>query len=117
MSDEQQQPREQTRVAAVQPQLPPGPRARGSPDDRLVDPDRSRTPSACDARYGPRFTMRLLGQPPFVVLTDPAELRELFMAPPDVLHPGEGARLLEPIVGRQLGDPARRARPTWSSAS
>jgi cytochrome P450 len=50
-------------------------------------------------RYGARFTMRLLGQPPSVVLSDPDDLRELFMAPPDVLHPGEGARLLEPIVG------------------
>jgi cytochrome P450 len=52
------------------------------------------------ARYGKRFTMRLLGQPPSVVLSDPEDLRELFAAPPDVLHPGEGARILEPIVGR-----------------
>ncbi|MES1194174.1 MAG: cytochrome P450, partial [Solirubrobacterales bacterium] len=52
------------------------------------------------ARYGTRFTMRLLGQPPSVVLSDPEDLRELFAAPPDVLHPGEGARILEPIVGR-----------------
>lgn len=51
------------------------------------------------ARYGSRFTMRLAGQPPFVVLTDPDEVKEVFTAPPDVLHPGEGARLLEPIVG------------------
>jgi cytochrome P450 len=51
------------------------------------------------SRHGARFTMRLAGQPPFVVLTDPADVRELFMADPDVLHPGEGARLLEPIVG------------------
>ena len=51
------------------------------------------------ARYGARFTMRLLGQPPAVILSDPDDLREVFMAPPDVLHPGEGARLLEPIVG------------------
>lgn len=52
------------------------------------------------ARYGKRFTMRLLGQPPSVVLSDPNDLRELFAAAPDVLHPGEGARILEPIVGR-----------------
>jgi cytochrome P450 len=52
------------------------------------------------ARHGKRFTMRLLGQPPSVVLSDPDDLRELFAAPPDVLHPGEGARILEPIVGR-----------------
>jgi cytochrome P450 len=51
------------------------------------------------ARHGKRFTMRLLGQPPMVVLSDPDELREAFTAPPEVLHPGEGARLLEPIVG------------------
>ena len=27
-------------------------------------------------------------------------MRELFTAAPDVLHPGEGARILEPVVGR-----------------
>ena len=51
------------------------------------------------ARYGKRFTVQLPFQPPFVMLSDPAEIKELFTAPPDVLHPGEGARILEPIVG------------------
>lgn len=51
------------------------------------------------ARYGRRFTIRLLGQPPFVILSDPQEIKEVFQSPPDVLHPGEGARVLEPIVG------------------
>jgi cytochrome P450 len=51
------------------------------------------------ARFGGRFTIRLLGMPPFVMLTDPADLKELFTADPEVLHPGEGARILEPIVG------------------
>ena len=51
------------------------------------------------ARYGKRFTIRLLGIPPFVMLSDPADIKELFTAPPDVLHPGEGARILEPVVG------------------
>ncbi len=51
------------------------------------------------ARHGTRFTMRLLGQPPVVVLSDPDEIREVFTAPPEVLHPGEGAQLLEPVVG------------------
>jgi cytochrome P450 len=53
----------------------------------------------CRARYGKRFTLRLPLQPPFVVLSDSQEIKEVFMAPPDVLHPGEGARLLEPVVG------------------
>lgn len=51
------------------------------------------------ARYGTPFTMKLAGQGNFVVLTDPAEIRQLLTAPPEVLHPGEGANILEPIVG------------------
>ena len=51
------------------------------------------------ARYGKRFTIRLLATPPFVMISDPAEVKELMTAPPDVLHPGEGARILEPVVG------------------
>ena len=54
----------------------------------------------CRERYGKRFTMRLLDTPPFVMLSDPDEMREVFTAPPEVLHPGEGARLLEPWSAR-----------------
>jgi cytochrome P450 len=50
-------------------------------------------------RYGKRFTVQVLGQAPFVILSNPQEIKEVFQAPPDVLHPGEGARILEPIVG------------------
>jgi cytochrome P450 len=51
-------------------------------------------------RYGSRFTVRLIGQPPMVMISDPQEIKELFQASPEVLHPGEGARILEPLVGR-----------------
>src|SRR3954454_22709319 len=50
-------------------------------------------------RWGKRVTTRLLGQPPFVILSDPEDAKNVLTAPPDVLHPGEGAKLLEPIVG------------------
>ena len=53
----------------------------------------------CRARYGKRFTVRLLQSPPAVYLSDPDEVKEAFTAPPEVLHPGEGAQILEPIVG------------------
>jgi cytochrome P450 len=53
----------------------------------------------CRARYGKRFTIRLLGTPPFVMLSDPEQVKEVFTAPPEVLHPGEGARILDPVVG------------------
>lgn len=53
----------------------------------------------CRARYGKRFTIRLPATPPFVMLSDPEEIRAVFTAPPEVLHPGEGAKVLAPIVG------------------
>ncbi|MGH2742576.1 MAG: cytochrome P450 [Thermoleophilaceae bacterium] len=79
--------------------LPPGPRA-----PRAVQTLAWWTRSVplferCRARYGKRFTLRLLQSPPFVHLSDPAEAKEVFTAPPAVLHPGEGARILEPVVG------------------
>ncbi|HXP37964.1 MAG TPA: cytochrome P450 [Solirubrobacteraceae bacterium] len=80
-------------------QLPPGPRA----PSLLQTIGSWNRPTAylerCRARYGKRFTMRLFGQLPFVILSDPEEIKQMFLAPPDVLHPGEGARLLEPVVG------------------
>jgi cytochrome P450 len=54
----------------------------------------------CRARYGQRFTVRLLALPPFVMLTDPDEVKQVFTAPAEVLHPGSGARILEPVIGR-----------------
>jgi cytochrome P450 len=51
-------------------------------------------------RYGTPFTIRLLGSPPFVMISDPEAIKQIFTAPPEVLHPGEGARVLEPLLGR-----------------
>src|SRR4029077_18416511 len=51
------------------------------------------------ARYGSRFTVRLIGQSPIVVLSDPEEAKQVFTAAPHVLHPGAGAYILEPVVG------------------
>ena len=51
------------------------------------------------AKYGKRFTVRFPFTPPFVLHSEPDHVKEIFTAPPDVLHPGEGARVLEPIVG------------------
>jgi cytochrome P450 len=80
--------------------LPPGPRA-----PRVVQTMRwwaRPVPffERCRARYGPRFTVRLVGAPPFVLLADPDEVKQVFTAPADVLHPGSGARVLEPLIGR-----------------
>jgi cytochrome P450 len=51
------------------------------------------------ARYGKRFTVRFPASPPFVILSDPADVKQVFAAPPEILHPGEGAKVLKPLVG------------------
>jgi cytochrome P450 len=81
-------------------QLPPGPRMPAALQTLGFWTRPNAFIERCGARYGRRFTLRLLAQPPFVVLSDPEEIREVFQAPPDVLHPGEGARILEPLLGR-----------------
>ena len=58
-----------------------------------------------------RFTIKLVAQEPFVMVSDPDDIKQVFTAPADVLHPGEGARILEPIVGAELDPAARRAAP------
>jgi cytochrome P450 len=80
-------------------QLPPGPSA-----PRAVQMMATWTRPAASLeglrRYGKRVTVRLPFQPPFVMLWDPGDIKEVFTAPPEVLHPGEGARILEPLIGR-----------------
>ena len=51
------------------------------------------------AKYGKRFTVQFPFTPPFVLHSEPEHVKEIYTAPPDVLHPGEGARVLEPLVG------------------
>ena len=51
------------------------------------------------ARYGKRFTIQIPMGPPFVMLSSPQEAKDVFTASPEVLHPGQGAKVLEPIVG------------------
>jgi cytochrome P450 len=55
-------------------------------------------------RYGDRFTLRLIGIPPVVVLSSPADIKAVLAADPEVLEPGAGAEVIEPVVGpRSIG--------------
>jgi cytochrome P450 len=79
--------------------LPPGPRV---PPAIQLAATWTRPTASLERlrRYGKRVTVKLPFQPPFVVLSDPADIKELFTAPADAVHPGEGASILAPIVGR-----------------
>jgi len=53
----------------------------------------------CRARFGKTFTLDLLGIDPFVMMSDPEDVKAVFTAPPEVLHSGEGSNVLLPVVG------------------
>ncbi|HWD70259.1 MAG TPA: cytochrome P450 [Solirubrobacteraceae bacterium] len=80
-------------------QLPPGPRL--PPALQLLGtwlrPGMSMV--TLSRRYGRRVTANIPFQPPLVMISDPEEVKEVFKLPPDVAHPGQGARILEPILG------------------
>ena len=80
-------------------QLPPGP---GAPAALQLLGTWKRPTATLERlrRYGKRVTVRLPFQPPMVILSDPDAIKELFTAPADLVHPGEGARILAPIIGR-----------------
>jgi len=80
--------------------LPPGPRIPGAIQMVATWKRPAASMERLRQRYGKRVTVQLPFQPPFVILSDPEDIKQLFTASPEVLHPGEGARVLEPIVGR-----------------
>ena len=66
----------------------------------------------CAARYGDTFTLRLAGERPWVMVSHPDAVKAVFTGPPEVLHAGEGNRILLPVVGANsvplLDDDAHR---------
>lgn len=53
----------------------------------------------CRRRYGSRFTLQATSHPPLVFLSDPTDIKAVFAAPAEVLHPGKGAETIRPLVG------------------
>jgi cytochrome P450 family 135 len=51
------------------------------------------------AAHGDVFTIRVLNEEPFVMVSDPWLLEQVFTASADVLHAGEGNRILAPLFG------------------
>ena len=54
----------------------------------------------CAATHGPSFTLRFARFGTHVVVSDPADVRDVFGAERDALSAGRGNLLLEPILGR-----------------
>ena len=66
----------------------------------------------CAARYGDTFTLRLAGEQPWVIVSHPEAVKEVFTGPPELLHAGEANHTVRPLVGAnsvmQLDEDAHR---------
>lgn len=81
--------------------LPPGPPLPAPLRTLLIWRSPLQFLECCRRRYGPAFTVRITSHPPLVFLSDPEDIKAMFAAPPEVLHPGEGTQTIEPLVGEQ----------------
>jgi cytochrome P450 len=52
----------------------------------------------CRSRYGDMFTVNVEARP-WVMLADPAAIREVFTAPADLMHAGDANEILRPMLG------------------
>jgi cytochrome P450 len=54
----------------------------------------------CHERYGSRFALSIRVPPkPLYVLTEPEDIKQMFLAPADVLHTGTGSATIEKFLG------------------
>ncbi len=53
----------------------------------------------CAARYGETFTLRILHEGTWLMLSNPVHVREVLTGPPHIFHAGEANRILLPVLG------------------
>jgi cytochrome P450 family 135 len=81
------------------PAIPPGPRL-PRPVQTLAWVKRPGPfMERCRARYGETFTIRVASEGTWVLMTDPAAVRQVFTGDPRLLHAGEANVVLRPILG------------------
>src|SRR3954447_9903242 len=79
-------------------QLPPGPKHSLRLLYRWIEhPDLLL--AECAERYGDPFTLHLPRLPPFIVLSDPAAIKDVFTGDPEVLLSGQANRVLAASLG------------------
>jgi cytochrome P450 len=78
--------------------LPPGPRAPRAAQMAAWLARPLWFAQQCRARYGDTFTVRV-EERPWVMLADPAAIREVFTAPADLMHAGDANSILRPMLG------------------
>jgi cytochrome P450 len=57
------------------------------------------TLAQCQRRFGETFSLWLLHEDPWVVVSNPEHVRQVFTGDPRIFHAGEGNRVLLPVLG------------------
>ena len=81
--------------------LPPGPRLPSAVQTLLLWRYTPKFLRACEARYGPTFTVRDAAMGTLVYLTDPDDLKTVFTGDAATYHAGEGNSILAPVMGER----------------
>src|SRR5437588_374689 len=81
--------------------LPPGPRAPRAVQTAGFVLGGLRFLEWCRRRYGDAVTFRTLFGPEWVMVFDPALVKDVFQGPATQLHAGEANAMLGPVVGRR----------------
>jgi cytochrome P450 len=83
------------------PPLPPGPRMPAALQTAIWFRSAQGMLDQCAARFGDTFTLRILNQGTWVVVSHPDHVKQVFTGDPGVFHAGEGNRILLPVLGEQ----------------
>ncbi len=79
--------------------LPAGPRLPRPIQSVLWQRNPDRFLKRCRDRYGETFTMRILAEGDWVIVSNPEAVKEIFRGDPDKLYAGEANAILGPILG------------------
>jgi cytochrome P450 len=79
--------------------LPPGPPLPAQLQTAIWSRQARRLLFACRRRYGETFTIRIVHEGTWVMLSDPDDVKQVFTGDPRVFHAGEGNQILEPVLG------------------
>ena len=79
--------------------LPPGPRMPRALQTAIWFRHAQWMLSQCAARFGETFSLRILHEGNWVMLSNPEHIKQVFTGDPRVFHAGEGNRILLPVLG------------------
>ncbi|HSR94243.1 MAG TPA: cytochrome P450 [Solirubrobacterales bacterium] len=79
--------------------LPPGPPLPRAVQTAIWSRQARRLSYGCQDRYGDVFTLKIIREGTWVMLGDPAAVKQVFSGDPAVFHAGEGNQIIEPLLG------------------